>query len=1107
MVIRYDENGVPFDDGQYDYEADNNNAPLHQNDPVTVIVNNDAAQDDSGVVFSDNAIHDDRPNNPIVDDLAGINSLLPDYDSVEQAVPIDTTDYYANEPVNLEGYDYGISKDYSAEPVIPSSGDTTISTSEFENARRTPFRGGQDGSVRTPMRDFLFGRKGRYVNQSPVYAEPTETIDATQQASPISVDRANALAAQDLGGYDYVSGLQEPSKELATYNFSPAAQEIPSALGEYNYTSGLQQPVAAAISVDNEPSIAPLLTASAPVQATLFAGSSKSKSFAPEDLDKKIIPTAKVGYDYSSPIMDRPISAEAVSVEPSVVPAIANPEPKQTIVASASPVSAEINPLAPTESIEQRVRREMTDKFAEDERLKDALDLINQSKVAVPLGQKGLSADKIAEANKIADEIYSKRELKSKEQDKVGRMNDLESRIQAEIAKQQSGNAGNSDTQNVDQLVQSIKNLNPSSPTYNQIQDKILDSLVEPLTPSQIERLRNGGNVERKINFLPIKGDRIAPGATNEAISPYNTEINKHAVAALSRRQGGKFMTTPADAGLEVNNRPFADAGSESIKVDNNGMYVIPLKGPDGLQIHKVNLPSGIKTYGEANTAVRLITSKMNEEIGRIKAPDFSGYMAALGEREDALNSGKLDQLKDTIENYNNTLRRESSSSNTSGKSTTNSSDKSLSSEKSSTSSNSFSQGVQQGSNFRSGNDSSSGDKGFRSGSSSDQSSSSGFNKNIAGSNSTASSNGSRSSAGQSSTGNNSQTQGSSESDTRSKGGSTDLKDNRMAVLNALGMQGNMKLEAEMKEYETKVKGVVGKYDAMLKPYIAVQENLSKNMGQQIKNEELLSNITGNPYLPRNAVRAANPTINSQIASYVNHVETTQPAIQNAWKVSASNLFKSVDGNGNPANDATPLSSIRFDTVANILSGKNDRNISGGTHGTDAAKLMDKLESFSAIEDLAYAPIKADGQEEAIKQMAANRNGHQSAAVRQYNAAKVLSGADIVYNLMTSQKSLIADSKTGESQYVKGEVSPDQFVDNMISYIKSNPNNKYLGPIAWELMKNNMKYGKYIDDLSKNRGMGALWKDSQKTKQYNYLKALSDPANMQYWIDQGDRYK
>ena len=201
MTIRYDEYGNAYDDGEYDYSQEAPQEVIVEDVPQEVIV------EDVPQTFDTNAFYDDRGigGNPTVDNLSGSDLYSFDYspDSTASTPVID--DPYKYEPIDSGAYNY--TPDVIEDPYTPSSGTSTVSTSQFENARATPLRPG--GA--TPVRDFLFGRKGRYTESEPaVSSSPVSVVD-----SPISIQKADALAAADMSGYDYRPISQEsPPSEL-----------------------------------------------------------------------------------------------------------------------------------------------------------------------------------------------------------------------------------------------------------------------------------------------------------------------------------------------------------------------------------------------------------------------------------------------------------------------------------------------------------------------------------------------------------------------------------------------------------------------------------------------------------------------------------------------------------------------------------------------------------------------------------------------------------------------------------------------------------------------------------------------------------------------------
>ena len=409
MTIRYDEYGNPYDDGEFDYSYEDNAQPQNEIAPV-VVVQNDVNSDDGYIPVQDSPVVSSNLGGSITDDFSGTSSIPMSFDLPDQSLVTDTSDYYSNEPIDLGEYDYGFGNDYLAEPVAPSSGETTVSTSNFENARRTPLRGGQDGSVRTPVRDFLFGRKGRFSEQPSVYTEPTPSVTLVSDSSPTSIDSVNPLTGQDIGSYDYLSGLQEPSKDLASYNLKPALQEAPSSLGEYNYISDLQTPSINSILVDTQPSTETPISIAAPVSdyATFAVGQSKTSEDKKDKANKNAMMISGAGGVSPSSELVADTQAAAPSVIPSVTPA--------SQVAQASTALAPVNPLAPTESVEQRIRREMQAQFAKDNQQRKDLNLIEQSRVAVPLGEKGIPDSEVQAAKNRVSAYYAEQNAKKEKE-------------------------------------------------------------------------------------------------------------------------------------------------------------------------------------------------------------------------------------------------------------------------------------------------------------------------------------------------------------------------------------------------------------------------------------------------------------------------------------------------------------------------------------------------------------------------------------------------------------------------------------------------------------------------------------------------------------------
>ena len=1110
MTIRYDEYGNPYDDGEFDYSAEDNAQPQHESAPV-VVVQNDVNSDDGYIPVQDSPVVSSNLGGSITDDFSGTSSIPMSFDLPDQSLVTDTSDYYSNEPIDLSGYDYGFGNDYSAEPVAPSSGQTTASTSNFENARRTPLRGGQDGSVRTPMRDFLFGRKGRFSEQPSVYTEPTPSVTLVSDRSPTSIDSVSPLTGQDIGSYDYLSGLQEPSKDLASYNLKPALQEAPSSLGEYNYISDLQTPSIDPIFVDTQPSTETPVSIAAPISkyATFAVGSPKTSEDKKDKANKNAMMISGAGGASPSSELVADTQTAAPSVIPSVTPA--------SQVAQASTAPAPVNPLAPAESVEQRIRREMQAQFAKDNQYQKDLDLIKQSRFATPLGAKSIPQSDIDLANSRIMSYEAEKNAK--------KQSDIDSQIAVEqeqkildaiaAAKdpskkptplEQRAGQGDLSTEN---LLERITNSKPGSAQYQAIQDSMLESRLQPLTEADMARLKNGQSVTRKVKLLPESGDAlrleigaaILPGEQGQVIGPFNIQVNRHVREALARRPGGSYVTTPADAGVDLNSKP--QTSSPIISMPSGG-YRIPFVNPSGqLAFKEIKPYSEIRTSLDAENSVRAINEKMMDDINKIPTPNFQPFIAGLSERSDFLNSGALDSLKDKVESWSNSVKRENSLSRSSGKSASESADKSLSSEKSSTSGSNQSFGSQNSSNMRSGNDSSVGYSDKNSGSSSrfgssfDQGSSQGFNQNFGNSNSNTVSQGSRESSGKSSSSNASQTEGSSNSVANTKGGSSETRDNRMAVLKALGDTDREQVHNMMLDYEQKVAAVKNSYKDIIKPYLDRADLMAKNIKAENDNNDLIPIGTKDAAPFKLATKALDPSMSNSLSDYVNHIENMQPNVKYAWQKSVPYLNSRKDAANNPVDGLTPLAQIKFPIIQSILSGNLGVDPADNQHGINAAKFLNSIQSLESAKDLAYNVLKDDGHNEGIAKLINNKAAHQSKAVQQYNAAKVLNGADMVYNMMFMPQKNLPDGKPEPRALMK----PEAFIENIATLIHNDPSKSYLGPIAFELIKKNQHpdYLKHVADLSTNRGYGAIWRDAAKTRQYELLNALADPKNFEAW--------
>ena len=282
MAIRYDENGVPYDDGSFDYEA-LQQQEASQEQPIIVQEQQQAVpqeqqqevpqeqqqveeqavqqylQQEEGKQAEEILLQEEA-NQQAADQQAIDELTVVDNPNGSDLAPFDylaQEDPYKNEPIDptseslLDPYKYETPDDAynpfkevspEAEPYAPASGTSAISSSQFENARATPFRGGQDGTKGTPIRDRLFGRKGSYTeSESPIYiSESSPAIAVAQEQAP--VQKLNSLSPVSPGEYDYTSlATQGPPPELkgSFPGISAAPVDVSAAPVDTNTATGL----------------------------------------------------------------------------------------------------------------------------------------------------------------------------------------------------------------------------------------------------------------------------------------------------------------------------------------------------------------------------------------------------------------------------------------------------------------------------------------------------------------------------------------------------------------------------------------------------------------------------------------------------------------------------------------------------------------------------------------------------------------------------------------------------------------------------------------------------------------------------------------------------
>ena len=624
MTIRYDEYGNAYDDGEYDYSQEASQEVIVEDVPQEVIV------EDVPQTFDTNSFYDDRGigGNPTVDNLSGNDLYSFDYspDSTASTPVID--DPYKYEPIDSGAYNY--TPDVIEDPYTPSSGTSTVSTSQFENARATPLRPG--GA--TPVRDFLFGRKGRYTESEPVVSSsPVAIVD-----SPISIQKADALAAADMSGYDYRPISQESPYRVDVQGPSPIVNQ-----DQDPYRVDVQGPSLTSV-VGNDivqiPKSAPLDVTPRGKMIVPDLPPFPNPDFPPAFPKSEATPSAPMATTPSAPTVSNPL-APVNSVEAKAKAALG--------AAKDAPYQ-----MTPRE-FEQKIHADL--KFAYTNGTKD-----DQSKAQ--------DAYIKAVANGTARPVDDPDTLKANAGIPI---KELPNNIPAQPLSDDP----------IDLYGRYYETKDAGERKL--IASKITKNLLKPLTENQQEAIQDGQNVVREVNYLPLRG----PSGEQEIA---NIAINRIVQSHLQTLPGGKFITTPQDV---MANAPANAPAAPQIKQDGaapvglNGQGIVPPKpaatkttnsiipvednkllisftGIDGqLTTNLINSPDGIRTIPEANQAVAKISARQAQDINNVPLPDIKKILRSFEGRQDALDNGTLDYLQSETNNWAESIKKESSNSKT----------------------------------------------------------------------------------------------------------------------------------------------------------------------------------------------------------------------------------------------------------------------------------------------------------------------------------------------------------------------------------------------------------------------------------------------------------
>lgn len=1081
MTIRYDENGNPYDDGVYDYEAAAATQAPQEPEPIVVYQQEDTSQNISPVIVdqpenfdTDNGFSppQDNPeilnkyNGSITDDFSGTSSIPMSFDLPDQSLVTDTPDYYSNEPIDLDGYDYGFGNDYSAEPVAPSSGETTTSTSNFENARRTPLRGGQDGSVRTPVRDFLFGRKGRFSEQPSVYTEPTPSVDVAADSSPISIQNANALAAADMSGYDYnlaskQDELPEPSSNPVV-KISDGVVKMPA--GDFNYNApkiyfeGINDPKRIEFG-DKPPQLIgqssgmidkfgiDLPYKNSPLDRTpegmaiipkehKFKGDYDPKYgnvFDPlvfpemekiiiKDRDNKswggdfdlrnngTVPNIQSYYRNMERLGFKPNEMRTVYPEGQPLPPkqidlpqfdpkwdgsvkvtkpdgsvfkfnssnelVPDAKPSSVPAPVSSPVSAPVNPLAPAESVEQRIRREMQAQFAKDNQQRKDLNLIEQSRVAVPLGEKGIPDSEVQAAKNRVSAYYAEQNAKKEKE--------IDDEIKA-----------NQERQILDAIeAEKNKNKKPNNA------EKALPVAPLPVAPAPVPKSSNAAEV-----------DRPQSKGTFEVLDESSEQM-----------EGETFFS----------------------------------KGPNGLTPQFIPLASNVLDKETAEKNINKLQQLKQDELNRASP---SGDLLKSQLRKEValkkLGDDSLQRIYDYVTEVNNTMALNTHIDKASGSSRGNTVT------------------TEGGSSITAKN----------------EFGSSGSSSNYK--------------QGASSEINEKESSGKSKSETVVNNKRINNSDNRMNVISLASKLEESIAETILKRASEARSKISAKYDPFIERYTDRYKQLNSQADSNSARETFLGDLTGTgKTYPSLAFSASSPQPASNIDHFSKRFDTTDPALKRQMDDISVKIGLLNRGDEAVMKDV-PVNELSNPKIKNILDGNfNNKIISNIIKGSnpdvefEMAKGLHSGERILREQTIGGPEDPSDPVSVALNQAQLKAAGTNTDFGQAVLAAKVLKAHNDLTNMFTMPSPNPADAK-GSSKRVL--VPFNKFIENVYQNVSADPSkNALLGAVAVELANKFPAYKQELNNLE-NARRSYIFSDPEKEALSNMVRFLADPVNGKYY--------
>ena len=1096
MTIRYDSEGNPYDDGEYDYsqEAPQEEAPQRefayegggsgggsgggdyryeeepvQQDPVFVV--DEPATDPYASADSTFVINDPMIDSSLVQDF-GISDPVVDafkQDPSEPYVYEDTGDPY-DPPKESDVYDeYPTTQGIIAEPIVaepiasepvyadirmgatssPSSGTARISTSQFENARATPFRGGQDGTVRTPIRDRLFGRKGRYTQveqpieqiMEPFVAPEVEqlrfspgTADTTDQVSmqiPVPVQNLDPLAPTSIGEYDYrPATIQGPPSELMRDpEFQPfdAAAVPPSDrngrfLGRVRFTDENNKAVRGFPFGDNagQPAGKPV---GQPAGQPLPEGGVFPLIKPPVENNINQLKDGAV----MRPLIRPPVGGIGADV--------GNP-----------------NPFADVDEAElDRQERLRLERAKEAMRPIDpALRAMQDEEAKRNQAAEKLGRDKVKLIESVQDEENQKRALAI-----------FQDPNSSKFAKEKAER------------------------DYNRIQGRINDrkkeeedlaheKFVQEKVRRALNRFEKGATLEEAKTVPDLPNEpalrNLQPLGLGKGVSKYDT------FKGFDDKEGEHALKPNANRNAKLNNPDVEVINRNESKAEELESYKFISSGPNGLTPKIFPLASQVFDASVAEKNLNEMKDLRNKELIKVSP---TGDLLKSQLRQSRIYNLLNDKSLTRVYDYVNEVHKGVSITNTQEKGTGVTRDINGKI----TSSN-------PGDSLRQGISSSFTNKG-KNAALTDGNESNRTRQGIS----------KDASIGAGTSETEKLSIGSSVGQTGGDSNKVSNADNRMQLYNSLSKQEQAAADAIVKASESARLDIERQYNPAIEKYEEKYKQLQpevKEVGNRLK---FLGDITGAGALyPKQAIDSTSPTAKMNIQQFNNRFNTTDPNLQDGLKdISVKhalfdqgdvdhNMTKRIDQLSNPAIKGILEGTTHIPAISAIIKGGNpDVQYTAEKNMYDAEALMriERLDLPDPNDKSAVAKYQA-----AVKSAASN-----STFGKAVMAAKVLKAHDDLTQYFTNASVTPGKNMSTEDR----TLAPfDQYLDRVFQQTMSDPkNNMVFGAVAIEMALNISSYKK---EMAKIQDSKSWFTDTENEAKKYMIRALSDPTNRDFYL-------